>query len=308
MSSESPQNEPLPIPPFVPIEGMFNVRDIGGYEIPTIFGRSRSIRRGLIYRGGEPSRITPQGRATFKALSIEKIFDIRTKEELPSQSEDTGHIFENLRQPIVELDGAERIHIDVFADAIKREGIPTAQTFQDFEKNSIERFLAKGIEVFDNGMKLRPIFDHLTKKDPSPIYLHCTGGKDRTGTVVLLLFRLAGVSPETAAEEYQLTNLGLRKETPRLVEMVLKNPQMGLDAETLKKLTVAKKMYIEKLSKALDEKYGGAEHYFRSHLKMTAADVQAIKGNLIANERPIFKKRMEAPVSTSYLASFCSLA
>ncbi|KAI4179477.1 MAG: hypothetical protein L6R41_007829 [Letrouitia leprolyta] len=281
MSSKPSQDEPLPVPPFVPVEGMFNLRDIGGYEIPTIFGRPRSIRRGLIYRGGEPSRITP--------------------------AESTGCILELLRRPIVEVDGIERIHIDIWAEAVRKDGNPTAQDYQHFKKNSLERFIAKGIEVFENGTTLRPIFDHLAKPNPSPVYLHCTAGKDRTGTVVLLLFRLAGVSPELAAEEYELTNLGLREEGLRLVELVLKSPQMNLDAESLKNLGVAKKEYIEELCKVFDKKYGGAEQYFKHYLKMTAAEMKAIKRNLTVNERTIFRKRTEPSAKLVYQDYFMNL-
>lgn len=101
-----------------------------------------------------------------------------------------------------------------------------------------------------------------------------------------------------------MTNLGLREEGLRLVELVLKSPQMNLDAESLKNLGVAKKEYIEELCKVFDKKYGGAEQYFKHYLKMTAAEMKAIKRNLTVNERTIFRKRTEPSASMSYLISF----
>ncbi len=38
----------------------------------------------------------------------------------------------------------------------------------------------------------------------------------------------------------------------------------------------------------LEERYGGAERYFRGYLKMSAADVQAIRSALVVDQRPIF--------------------
>ncbi|KAL8902801.1 MAG: hypothetical protein Q9207_004374 [Kuettlingeria erythrocarpa] len=124
--------------------------------------------------------------------------------------------------------------------------------------------------------------------DPAPIYPYCTAGKDRTGTVVMLLFRLVGVPKETVAADYGLTELGLREEGPRLVENLLKSPDLALDEETVKQIVVAKKEYVLGLCDVLEERYGGAERYFRNHLKMGAADVQAIKSALVVDERPMF--------------------
>lgn len=106
----------------------------------------------------------------------------------------------------------------------------------------------------------------------------------------MLLSRLAGVSKETVAEEYALTDLALREEAPRLVEKMLKNPNLGLDEETVRQIFVAKKDYILGLCDVLEERYGGAEQYFRDYLKVSAADVQAIKSALVVDERPIFGK------------------
>ena len=76
------KKDPPPSPPFFHVQGLVNVRDIGGYKAPSPSGKYRSLRHGLVYRGGEPNRITPEGKHTIKSLGITKVFDIRTKEEL----------------------------------------------------------------------------------------------------------------------------------------------------------------------------------------------------------------------------------
>ncbi|KAL8695258.1 MAG: hypothetical protein Q9224_003430 [Gallowayella concinna] len=294
MPSDMSQDEPLPVPPFVPIEGLVNVRDIGGYEVPapTKDGRPCSVRRGLVYRGSEPGRITPDGRAAFKALGIKKVYDIRTEEELPPKEMKPANppqaksFLAEWQSPIVEIEGVERIYLDVLGDSsVPKDREARAQAYQELKKDSTE--------VLDRGAILKPIFEHLAKPHPEPIYLHCTAGKDRTGTIIMLLLRLVGISPETAAEEYELTNLGLREEAPRLVEKMLKAPEMSIDAETLKNIMVAKREYIVALCKVLDEEYGGAEQYLRSYLKMSAVDVQAMRHTLVTDEPPVFPKRQE---------------
>ncbi|KAI4185289.1 MAG: hypothetical protein LQ346_005943 [Caloplaca aetnensis] len=109
----------------------------------------------------------------------------------------------------------------------------------------------------------------------------------------MLLFRLAGVPKETVAEEYALTDLGLWEEAPRLVGNLLKSPNLGLDEETVKQILVAKK----------EKRYGGAERYFRNDLKMSAADLQAIKSALVVDERPIFgNKELKEEIGNGILS------
>jgi hypothetical protein len=62
--------------------------------------------------------------------------------------------------------------------------------------------LQSGPKVFES------IFRHLIAKPRSPIIVHCTAGKDRTGVFIMLLFGLCGVDDEVIAREYELTNLG----------------------------------------------------------------------------------------------------
>ncbi|KAI4223000.1 MAG: hypothetical protein L6R36_005734 [Xanthoria steineri] len=157
------------------------------------------------------------------------------------------------------------------------------------------RFIAKTSEVLDNGSALVPIFAHLAQPNPAPIYLQCTAGKDRTGTVIMLFFPLAGVPKHIVAEEYALTDLGLREEALKLVAALLKVPNLGLDEDTVKQILVAKKQYVLALCDVLDEQYGGAERYIRNVLKMSAGDVQAIKRALVEGKRPIFGEEENGP-------------
>ena len=45
----------------------------------------------------------------------------------------------------------------------------------------------------------------LANKNNYPVYMHCTYGRDRTGTICYLLEGLLGISQEDAAKEYALT-------------------------------------------------------------------------------------------------------
>lgn len=53
------------------------------------------------------------------------------------------------------------------------------------------------------------ILRHIIERPSSPLLLHCTAGKDRTGVFCALVLSLCGVDDETVAHEYSLTEAGL---------------------------------------------------------------------------------------------------
>ena len=57
--------------------------------------------------------------------------------------------------------------------------------------------------------KIRMVFADLANPENYPIYLHCTYGCDRTGTVCYLLEALLGVSRGDCLRDYGLSNLNI---------------------------------------------------------------------------------------------------
>jgi len=67
-------------PPFVNIDGLANVRDIGGWPITDYHGQLNcSVRKGIVYRGPDTSSITDTGIMKLKDLGVTTVFDLRSK-------------------------------------------------------------------------------------------------------------------------------------------------------------------------------------------------------------------------------------
>jgi hypothetical protein len=90
---------PLPSPPFIDIEGVINIRGIGG--CPTASHRP-SLRSPILFRSGEPSGITPRGKDQLVAIGIRRVFDLRSDIEIAGYKTPTPAIegVEFVRAPV----------------------------------------------------------------------------------------------------------------------------------------------------------------------------------------------------------------
>ncbi len=76
-STESP--EILSLPPFVEVQGVINIRHIGGYSVDTFITKPNTI-----FRSGELNNITDSGKEQLVALGVKHIFDLRSPGEIAS--------------------------------------------------------------------------------------------------------------------------------------------------------------------------------------------------------------------------------
>lgn len=97
-----------PHPSFINIDGVKNLRDIGGYSV----SYGVSVRRKLVYRSGYLDDMTEEGQLQIQDLGIKKIFDLRSFLEIGRSKRETGQY----ERWLASSDGPERIVVPVFHD------------------------------------------------------------------------------------------------------------------------------------------------------------------------------------------------
>lgn len=163
-------------PTFFRVEGITNVRDVGGWK--TMDGKV--VKRSMVYRGSEMDThhaLTEDGRRVLRN-------DLLIRTDLDLRGEAEGKIFES---PI----GSD----------IRFAFIP-CKAYAEFMEP--ERF-----EV------TRALFSLFADETAYPIYLHCWGGADRAGTLVLMLNALLGVDDESLLTDYEMTLFSIWGERSR---------------------------------------------------------------------------------------------
>ena len=142
-----------------------NARDLGGWK--GLDGKTVAFRK--LYRGGQLDKryCDSDGKAEMRAMGIRADLDLRGADEVPSAS------------PL----GSD---IDFYTPGF------------DSGYNHMVR---------DNPDKVRDSFRWVVARlrEGKPVYFHCWSGRDRTGTMAVLLLGTLGVSESDMAKDYELT-------------------------------------------------------------------------------------------------------
>ena len=155
------------------IDGIYNVRDLGGW----IGLGGNPIKYGKLIRGSRLNvnnestlLITQDGIDELRRLGIRAELDMRNS----SNAAGAKYSFLGEDIPIKNIENAYNSRIATFADA--------PQSIQGI-KQMIAWF-----------------------KEERPVYLHCSVGADRTGTVAYLVGALCGMSEDALCKEFELTS------------------------------------------------------------------------------------------------------
>jgi protein-tyrosine phosphatase len=156
-------------------DGCWNVRDLGGLPVD-----GGATRLGAIVRADDISQLSPAGWDSLVAYGVRRIVDLR-HEDPPYQAP-----VEVVRVPLVE-DGA-------FAEI--DELLAGVDDPVEWRRRNYRWFLEHRLEAFGRAVTA------VAAGSDGVVVVHCAGGVDRTGLVVALLLRIAGVAVEAVTADY----------------------------------------------------------------------------------------------------------
>lgn len=175
------------------IEGCDNVRDVGGWSTYDAFGnKTGTVKYGRLIRGsaldGEyyyDAHITDAGAYELvKYLGVQAELDLRG-----GFAKDSSPIAKDLKNDGDYLSVEYQAYMGVFSAEGKNA---TKEAFEFILAKLNERNIQKS---------------HFKTK---PVYYHCLGGADRTGTLTYLLLGVLGVSESDLAKDYELTSFSIQ--------------------------------------------------------------------------------------------------
>ncbi len=162
-------------PRFMYVDDVRNLRDIGGY----ITEDGHVLAQGIAYRGGSPT--APPGNVHY-----------------------LNNITEDGKKYMSEVMGI-KTEID-FRNAAEA-GI-TLEQGSVIPGASLNYLTLSGYKslLTNYPKQVQDLFSILSKPESYPVFMHCTGGADRTGSVIFLLEAILGVPEEQCIQDYELTS------------------------------------------------------------------------------------------------------
>ena len=166
------------LPETISLEGVVNVRDIGGYE--GLDGKR--VKRGIIYRGAYVDDVTEKGKKIARdSLKIRVDLDLRNEGEGSAN---------DISSPL----GEDVKHI-----------LRCGCMYTGNEWSGVEHVGKEGIDIPEGARKLVEELRVFACADNFPLYTHCVLGRDRTGTLIAVLLALCGVSKRDIMLDYELS-------------------------------------------------------------------------------------------------------
>ena len=155
------------------IDGVTNTRDLGGWK--TVDGVYR-VKYNIAFRGAELEGITANGLAAAADLGIKTDVDLRGRGS-------------NTQSPL-------GTNVQWWLS-----GEYGAAMYYNSEKTTISDLTSTYVQGTANAVRA------FADASNFPIYFHCTYGRDRTGTLALLLLGVLGVSEDQILRDYEITFL-----------------------------------------------------------------------------------------------------
>ncbi|WP_432200123.1 tyrosine-protein phosphatase [Erythrobacter sp. W53] len=255
--------------PFIPTEGIHNLRDYGGYNV----AGGGTIRTGLLFRSGQHVSATDADLEAFHSLDVRTIIDLR------GNSEREQHAC--LRAPefdaqVVYFDGetsSSPPHMDV------APGTTTAEYARQRMTAVYSRMPHNPAMIDMFGRYFRA----LDERDGGSL-VHCFAGKDRTGVAAMMLMHVLGASKDDQMHEFLLTNAAptinvLRDQSVPGIEARL---GLRLDEDAVRALLEVHQDYLARYWQEVESEHGTLDAYLESVIGVDDAMRERLKARFLA--------------------------
>lgn len=256
----------------IQLAGVQNTRDLGG--LTTTDGRT--VRSGLVIRSGEIDHIDQSGKGRLDAMGVAAIIDLRTTKEATMRPAEwprgTGPRRYNF--PLMEN---ESVLIDEMRARLK-SGTAQAdwmdQTFHD----------AFGYIPTDYTDDLQKVFDVLlAQTDGAAVLYHCSGGKDRTGVVTVLLLSALGVSRDQIESDFLFSNTAVDADarSEEIAQQINAAKGTAMTGADVWPSLGVRPEYLKHLYDTVESKYGSVDRYLQDALGLSNDDIERLRARYL---------------------------
>lgn len=253
----------------VKFDGLYNFRDIGGF----ITNDGRVMKKGVLFRSDELSRLSVKDIDVFNHLKIKLICDLRTDQERKSKPSkfSSGHTIKVMNISIQDR-SQEFTRFEFFKFLVSNS---TSINFETIMKDMYYNM------AFVNNSKINEVITLLSEQDHLPALIHCTGGKDRTGFISALIQLMVGVPYHKVMEEYLYSNHLIEPKMKKAEKMIRWMSLFQVSSERIKPMLEVRREYLDDIYKEIINQYGDIETYLCDGCSIKQQSISRLKNMLL---------------------------
>lgn len=253
-------------PKLLGLAGGCNLRDLGGHGTAD----GREVERGLLYRSGVLTYLTPSDHNCIARLKIGTVVDLRRPDEI-------AHEPTSWPTPVRTLSFPD----DPGHGPAQRD----AAWARSANGDEARQWMMRSYTTMDEwlALQLRAIFLTILDRE-LPLLFHCAAGKDRTGFCAAVVLGVLGISQETILAEFAFTDEAVdlhdfirRHRTAGMGLTDQSHPIDLMDAEVRRVLLAAHPDYLRAALDKLAHDHGGIAGYATGVLGLSDAQIEDIR-------------------------------
>ena len=268
---------------FLPVKGIVNARDLGGYTLPD----GRHVRDGQIIRCAQLADATKSDIAYLQGLGTVKVVDFRLEPEKEGKMDK-------------DIPGAKYIGLPIDASGSASATAQTTTSGKDkkkaakrkkFNVNKVILFAAFNEQAQQIARDLYPtllfhpdcqqqfaaFMRELVDTPNGAVLFHCTQGKDRTGIASALILAALGADKETIVKDFDATNKVYEKDVKKYVRRVKRLGGKEAEIATVKAFLGANTENFVKALDAIDAQYGSLDAYLKGPVGLSDNDIAILR-------------------------------
>jgi protein-tyrosine phosphatase len=220
----------------LPINGAYNIRDLGGYAAAS--GRTRWR---AVLRADALHRVDAAGVAALVAEGVRTVIDLRLAAEL-----------EAAPNPFRTHETVRYMNIPLFEKT-------TAPEVKGPDEDVLLELY--NLALAQRQDAIRTVLEAIAAAEDGVVMFHCTAGKDRTGIIAALLLGIGGVDSETISEDYSLT---YERIAPMLAELLNDARARGADVTKVEPMLQSRIETMRNFLAHIEDVYGGIDAYLEA--------------------------------------------
>lgn len=247
-------------PLVLPLEGVPNPRDLGGY----VGADGRKLKTHRLIRTGKMYNLPESDIKYLTNYGVNQVIDLRTEGEIK-------------KWPDTHIPGSKYLNIAIHADDKSGVDKRLAHLRANYDKDEYAGFKTMCHQYTKSTMSehaqyaYHQILEALASNESGATIFHCSEGKDRTGLTTVLVLYILGVDMETIRQDYLYSNYMLDDYRAYMDEKIVKEGGNYTLRAAVRSLGSVANEYLDTALILMEENYGSIDNYLNEALDVDEA-------------------------------------